>query len=201
MSDDPLQQLLQAADPANAEPLPAIAPEALLAAACHRRLRRAGLRSAAVAALVLLVVAPLLTSDRSPTSPVRPTHNVVIAHEPSPPFVPAPSAGVIERELARLEREAAMHQQIIAAVLAPDAAEETSADVRLSDAELVRLETARSAALSLTYAQIAERDLQDVETARREYQRVTERFPDTQWSQVAAASLQRLAETHSPPST
>src|SRR5690606_22556280 len=107
----------------------------------------------------------------------------------------------LQHELARLEREAAMHEQIIAAVLAPEPPNEAPQPLGLSDAELVRLETARSAALSLQYARIAERELHDLETARREYQRVGERFPGTEWSQLAAASLQRLAELRIPPST
>jgi hypothetical protein len=114
------------------------------------------------------------------------------AHAPAAPHVPAPDLDAIQQELARLEREAALHQQIVAAVLAPDPSDDPHVSPGLSDAELVRLETARSAALSLQCATIAERELQDFETARREYERVAERFPGTEWADVAAVSLQRL---------
>jgi hypothetical protein len=158
------------------------------------------MRSAAAAGLALLVAAPFLTSDGSLQQPVR-LSRATIAHAPVAPHVPAPDVESIQRELARLEREAAMHQQIIAAVLTPDPSDEPAQPLGLSDSDLVRIESARNAALSLQYAEIAERELHDLAAARREYERVVERFPDTEWSQVAAASLQRLAELPIAPST
>jgi hypothetical protein len=112
-------------------------------------------------------------------------------------------AGAVEelrQELARLEREAAMHQQIVAALLAPDN-DELEAQLAavmhdssgLRGAELLRQETARSAAISLQYATIVEREFEDAEAARREYERVAERFPGTTWADLAVVSLERLS--------
>jgi hypothetical protein len=198
--NDPLQQLLQAAEPASAEPPRSFVPDALLAAAHRRRLRHTATRSAVAVSVVVLVAAPLLTADWSSRTPDHPTH-ATSAHAPAAPNVPAADLDAIQQELARLEREAALHQQIVAAVLAPDPFEGPPVRLGLSDAELVRLETARNAALSLQYAEMAERELDDIEAARREFERVAERFPNTRWSAYAAISLQRLDDAAPTPNT
>lgn len=200
MNDDQLPQLLQAAEPASAEPPRMFAPDALLALARGRRFRRRAARTAAAAGLIVLVAAPLFTSDWSRTEPVRLTHQPTIAHAPVTPHVPAPDVESLQRELAQLEREAAMHEQVIAAVLAPEPPNADAMSDRLGDAELVHIETARSAALSLHYAVLAERELHDLESARREYQRVAKRFPGTQWSEYAVVSLRRLEQPSTDPS-
>jgi hypothetical protein len=194
MNDDPLQQMLQAAEHDPHVVVPPFTADALLAAARRRRLRRTATRSATAATAVALIAAPLLTWDWSLKRPVRLTQDAAIAHAPVAPHLPAPDIESLQLELARLERDAAMHQQIIAAVLTPNPPDELPVSLGLSDAELVRLETARNAALSLEYASMAERELDDVEVARREYQRVADRFPETDWARYAVVSLRRLDE-------
>lgn len=200
MNDDPLIPLLRTAEPASAEPPRSFAPDALLAAAHRRRVRRTATRTALAVSVVVLVAAPLLTSDWFSRPRVLPTH-ATIAHAPAAPSAPASDMESVQRELVRLEREAALYQQIVAAVLAPDPSDEPPVSLGLSDAELVRLETARNAALSLQYAEMAERELNDRNVARREYERVAERFPNTKWSAYAAVSLQRLGDAAPTPNT
>jgi hypothetical protein len=69
----------------------------------------------------------------------------------------------------------------------------------LDSAEWFRVEAARSAALSWQYANMAEHEFRDLVTARREYQRLIERFPGTTWAQRSQVSLDRILTSHKTP--
>jgi hypothetical protein len=197
MIDKALQTLLQHAEPTLAESPPAIDPQALLTAALRKRSHAVALKSLAGAGVVATIVgvaalgvsrhdiaptthAPLVTSDWSLKRPV-PT---------------GLDADQLQREIAALDREA--HERLLivraATATAPsdDAIMDSQHDSSLDDAELVRLEAARSAALAWQYANVVEHELRDAPAARREYQRVVERFPLTTWAELASASLVRL---------
>jgi hypothetical protein len=106
----------------------------------------------------------------------------------------------VRLELARLEREAELRMQVVQAVVTaknlPGAAQTMAST--LSDAELVRLEAARSAAMSWQYATLVERELDDPAAALREYERVVARFPGTPWAELAAQSVSRLSSARQP---
>jgi hypothetical protein len=202
MTADELKNLLQYAEPALPGAPQGISPAALVSQARQRRVRRAAMRSAAAAIAVGLIATPLLI--------LRSNQPDLAAH--SPParvHIPTPDLATIDvepvaheyaLELVQLERAAAMQSEILRRVLADTAADdaaaadaaESFAASALSDADLFRAETARSAALSLQYAVLAERELHDLATPPREYERVAQRFPGTEWAEVAAVSLERL---------
>jgi hypothetical protein len=69
----------------------------------------------------------------------------------------------------------------------------------LNPAEWLRVESARTAALSWHYANMAEHEFHDIPAAVREYQRLVERFPGTTWAQRSQVSLDRLLTSHNPP--
>jgi hypothetical protein len=200
MSNDPLQLLLQSVDRPQAEPSPAFSPESLLAAARRKRVRRVAMRTTAPSIVLGLLAAPLMIprSNQPELAANLPPDRPTVALPELATINVAPVAHDYALELAELERAAAMQSEILRRVLADaaaddaEAAEESLAASALSDADLLRAETARSAALSLQYATIAERELHDLPAARREYQRVAERFPGTEWAEVAQVSLQRL---------
>jgi hypothetical protein len=66
----------------------------------------------------------------------------------------------------------------------------------LNNAEWLRVESARSAALSWQYAHMVEHEFHDLATARREYERLIERFPGTTWAQRSQVSLDRILTSH-----
>jgi hypothetical protein len=69
----------------------------------------------------------------------------------------------------------------------------------LNNAEWLRVESARSAALSWQYANMAEYEFRDLAAARREYERLIERFPGTTWAQLSQVSLDRILTSHDTP--
>jgi hypothetical protein len=66
----------------------------------------------------------------------------------------------------------------------------------LNAADWLRVESARSAALSWHYAHMAEHEFHDLATARREYERLIDRFPGTTWAQRSQVSLDRILTSH-----
>ncbi len=210
MNDDSLEQLLQRADAAFHAPPQAVLPAALLTAVRRRRMRTAGLRSLAAVGAALAIAVPLIVerptaeplggappaSDWSLKRPVRPADGApILADAPH-------DLDALRAEIARLDQEAEERLRIVAAVLRPDVeTKEVDSGGALAGLELVRLETARSAALSLQYAVQVEEEFHDLAAARREYQRVAERFPGTAWAQVAATSIRRLAGADAHPSS
>jgi hypothetical protein len=69
----------------------------------------------------------------------------------------------------------------------------------LNNAEWLRVEIARSAALSWQYANMAEYEFRDLAAARREYERLIERFPGTTWAQRSQVSLDRILTSENTP--
>jgi hypothetical protein len=69
----------------------------------------------------------------------------------------------------------------------------------LNPAEWLRVESARTAALSWHYANMAEHEFHDIPAAVREYQRLVERFPGTTWAQRSQVSLDRILTSHNTP--
>jgi hypothetical protein len=209
MNDESLEQLMQQTDAAFQRPPHAVEPATLLTALRRRRMRATGLRSVAALGAALAIVAPLLierpsaahigsaapTSDWSLKRPVHPADGARIPSN-SPRDLDA-----IRAELARLDQEAEERQRIVEAVMRSDVETDAGSVGALYGMELIRLETARSAALSLQYAIQVEEEFEDAEAARREYQRVAERFPGTVWAQVASTSERRLASTPPVPTT
>ena len=116
--------------------------------------------------------------------------------------MPTLDVDALRRELAAFERKAQIHLQVVRGLAeAPDsvAALDLSPPTPSGD-ELVRLEAERSAAISWRYATLVENEFHDVAAARREYQRLAERFPGTEWADLAAASLDRLSAAEAAPS-
>jgi hypothetical protein len=107
-------------------------------------------------------------------------------------------AEALRSELAELQRRAAVQRRVIdgLAQTTERAALERQVELARGDGvapELWRQETMRSAAISLEHATMMERDVNDRDRARREYQLVAERFPGTTFAAAAAASAERLS--------
>lgn len=210
MNEQSLEQLLRQADAAYCAAPQSVQPDTLLTAVRRRRMQTAGVQSIAALAAALAIAVPLMVertnvdrpgsvppaSDWSLQRPVRPADG-------APTSVDSPQdLDALRAELARLDQEADARLQIVAAVMRPnDEAEELESPSEVDGLELLRLETARSAALSLQYAVQMEEEFQDAVAARREYQRVAQRFPGTTWAQVALVSDHRLAAASPDPST
>jgi hypothetical protein len=194
MNDESLKTLLQSADFEPAAP-PTFTASALLAAAQRRRARSARRRTttAALASIGLLLAAWTLAPNSAPS--IHKTSHHVAAPAPTDwslqrPVAP-PSADKLRAELAQLDHEADLAQCIIHAVLKEPTPDEFAPSASFPDADLVRLEAARSAALAWQYANVMEYELHDPASARLEYQRLVDRFPGTQWADLAATSLGR----------
>jgi hypothetical protein len=196
MNDDLLLNTLQAAD---VEPVghSSLTAESLLAAALRRRRRTAGVRAVIATAAVSAVILAGAWS-------VRPANRETIANRTSNPpqtvhvAQHSQSPAELSREIVSLEREVAWRRQVVAALAASDDAatnDDEPAASAISNADWLRVEAARSAALSWQYANVVEHEFHDAAAARREYARLVERFPDTNWATLAAASLERLAAT------
>jgi hypothetical protein len=69
----------------------------------------------------------------------------------------------------------------------------------LNPTEWLRVESARTAALSWHYANMAEHEFHDIPAAVREYQRLVERFHGTTWAQRSQVSLDRILTSHNTP--
>lgn len=182
MTDDDLRRSLFDADAASFRGLPPISADRLLTAARQRRSRtlraRAVFAAASACALALVIVTPW-------------------SKPPSGASASLPTVEDLCTELACLEREAAIHQQVVRGLrqaerMAVHKAEFNQAAQTVEPA-LAAQEAARSAAISLQYAAIVEQESADLERAKREYRRVSERFPGTDWAAVATASLARLS--------
>jgi hypothetical protein len=199
MNDD-LAQLLRRAD-ADAIKMPRIAAGELLSAAVARRRQIVVRRRAALGfALALLCGSAAWRGSRNPTSGVP---AATAFAEGRPRFGTAWSlqrpgrsadGDELRREIARLDRDAAVHLAVVRGLQgdAPAKDEFAGAGSSPDAAELARQEEARSAAISLQYAVLVERELHDAAAAEREYRRVAERFPRTEWADFAVASLARL---------
>ncbi len=198
MKDDPLSKMLRDAE---REPVgqSSLTAELLLAAALRRRRRSAGVRAAIATAAVgvvaltgVWIARPGSRELAAPRDSGLP-QDVQVAQDSQPP---AKTPAELSREIASLEREVTWRRQVVAALAtSADAATEDSepAASAISNADWLRVEAARSAALSWQYANVVEHEFHDAAAARREYERLVERFPGTNWATLAAASLERLA--------
>ena len=194
MNDLQLQHLLREADEAQGV-APPISAERLLTAALTRRRtasRRRRAAAATVAALLLCMATvlkpspdavPNKTSLKIATTDASRTHLGHIA-----------DIDRLRNQLIQLENTARMHQRIVRAVKdAPPTPVKRTQPSQLDGPELARSEAERSAALTWQYASQVEHEFKDATAARREYQRLIDRFPSTKWADLAAVSLQRLS--------
>jgi hypothetical protein len=213
---DPLQNLLQHADRALAQRPRAIPAETLLTAAHRRRgqSKRRRIAVAGVTAALAGVAVTFMASWRQIETP-RQTRSVVQSRGPENIAIPAPrTPEELRREIAALEREAAWRSEMLKSaelnisnissisrnfedIERPSAPSLNAPS--LNNAEWVRVEAARSAALSWQYASMAEHEFRDLVTARREYERLIERFPGTTWAQRSQVSLERILTSHETP--
>jgi hypothetical protein len=218
---DPLHHLLQQADATLARPPRAIPAETLLAASRHRRAQSKRRRIATVgvtAALASVAVAFTMSSRQLETP--RQMRSVVKDASPPRIDIPAPrTPEELRQEIAALEREAAWRTEMLKSpefsisnisstsrdladserASAPSLSAASLNAPSLSNAEWVRVEAARTAALSWQYAHMAETEFHDIPAAVREYQRLVERFPGTTWAQRSQVSLDRILTSHNRP--
>jgi hypothetical protein len=186
-SDPQLRQALAEADAAAPRGLPSINADDLLHAARRRRTHLVQTRAAAACVSVLAIV---------------------IARTSAPPHNLDRRAGTVSArsdvraELAHLNREAELHEQVVRGLRQAEqlAAYRAEATAQAIEPALTVQEASRSAAISLQYASMIEQESDDLERARREYQRVSARFPGTSWAALAAASLERLSSSGRQPS-
>jgi hypothetical protein len=206
MNDQSLQALLQRAEPTpKGSPL-AIDADALLRAALRKRSHAVALRClAGVGAGAAIVGAAALGIPRRDAAPTTPAPLAAADWSLKRPVQTGFDADRLQREIAALDREAQERLLVVRAVTAmattssDDALREKPPVAALDDAEVVRLEAARSAALAWQHANVMEHELRDAPAARREYQRVVERFPSTTWAELASASLSRLGDAPADP--
>jgi hypothetical protein len=183
-SEDLRQALLDAEATCPRE-LPSFTADDLLAAARRRRSQSVKTRAtvAAIGVAALTIVTTL--SSKTPTSSFPPEVGVAAA------------SSDLRDELAALKREAAIHQQVARQLIRDRQLAEHEAKASGADPVVASLlatqEASRSAAISLQYASIVEQESPDPHRARQEYERVTQRFPGTNWAALAAASLERLS--------
>jgi hypothetical protein len=205
---DPLHHLLQQADRALAELPRAISAETLLAASRHKRAqtKRRRLATVGVTAALASVAVAFMMSSRQFETP-REMRVVVKSGVPAHIDVPAPrTPDELRQEIAALEREAIWRTEILKSLeVSISNISNISRDLEdfglastpsLNNAEWVRVESARSAALSWHYANMAEYEFRDLAAARREYERLIERFPGTTWAQRSQVSLDRILTSH-----
>jgi TolA-binding protein len=183
--DEFLGEALTAADLLASHAPPTITAESLLAVARRRRARAVADRAVAAALVGALAI----------VAASRPSEKPQLAQSAARRTVDE-----IRAELARLEGEAAVHERVVQALAEAHALDALSRretnlirEMEPAGTELVRQEAARTAAISWQYATIVEQDSADVNRAKREYERIRERFPNTHWSKLAAVSLERLS--------
>lgn len=186
-----LRRALLDAEAASPRALPLLTANDLLVAARRRRSKSVKTRStfAAVSVAALAVAATL--PSKTPDTSVQPQARSATAHSD------------LRAELAALEREAAIHQQVARQLirdrqLAEHDAEATGPAPAIASL-LAAQEASRSAAISLQYATIVEQESPDPERAKQEYKRVSQRFPGTTWAALANASLERLSTRYQHP--
>jgi hypothetical protein len=203
MDDQTLKSLLQQADATTSAPSRTVSDDDLLAAADWRR-RRASYAKAAAASLVLFAVAlgALRHMRPTPHRPNEPVGNGGTDIAKAEPLNDVHKTSHHE-DLASLDHEAQMREQVVRAVLAEQQSDTAAVEPQTDDADLVRLEAARSAALCWQYASFVETDMNDPEAAHldcRHVPKFADRFPGTTWAALATSSVQRLQSLNSPPS-
>lgn len=208
--NDSIEQLVRHADDV-AYSTSRITAEKLLQAAVASRRRRVARRGAGAGVTLLLAVGVAVWFGTMPETSDNPSDAVLANAGPHTGAAwslkrPGQNAdggrssvnvAELQRDLERLESEAALHMRIVRGLQAPATSEAEASPWPPvpSAAELVRLEAARSAAISWRYATLVEQEFDDVAAAKHEYQRVVERFPGTDWANYSIVSLQRLSAT------
>jgi hypothetical protein len=180
-----IRRALLDADAACTHGPPPITADDLLAAARRRRSQSVKASSTIAAMAVVAVTLALVRTSSSPESPLE--HRAGSANARSN----------LRAELAALEREAAIHQQVARQLMRDRQLAEHDANATGAAPVIASLlaaqEASRSAAISLQYATIVEQESPDPERAEHEYERVSQRFPGTTWAALAAASVERLS--------
>jgi len=191
-SDEFLREALTAADLLAFHAPPRITAESLLAAARRRRARAIASRAAAAAFVGALAI----------VAASRPSEKPQLVQSAADR-----SVDEIRAELVSLEREAAVHERVVQALAEADALDALSKretdlarEITPAGADLARQEAARTAAISWQYATMVEQDSVDINRAKREYERIRERFPNSHWAELAAVSLERLSTAGNRPS-
>jgi hypothetical protein len=182
---DGIRRALLDAEAACPRALPLLTADDLLAAACRRRSKSLKTRSTIAATAVVAVTLALVRLSTSPESPIEPRAGSVSARSD------------LHAEIAGLEREAAIHQQVARQLMRDrhlvEQEHEAAGDAPVLASLIAAQEDSRSAAISLQYASIVEQESPDPERAKQEYERVAQRFPGTTWAALAAASVERLS--------
>jgi hypothetical protein len=189
-NDAELARLLQTADAEYSIVHSAPSAAALCNVARRRRSRSRRMRAASSALGATLIVAIIAASGLKTSQPIAPS------------AASRNAAAELSQILNALDREAKQRRQVVLALRRSEQLAEQQAELHLlaseSSATSTVVEASRSAAISLQYAKLVERESQDAEQAYREYERVVLRFPGTPWADVAAASLQRLSSLSHP---
>jgi hypothetical protein len=189
LHDADLAKLLQTADAECALDRQPLDGGALVDAARRRRSRSRRMRVASSALGAALIAAVVSLSGPKIAQPIAPS---AASDE---------MAAELRQVLDALDREAKQRRGIVLALRQSEqlAARQTELNSLASESSktLAEGESSRSAAISLQYAMLVEQEAHDAEQARREYERVAQRFRGTQWADVAAASLDRLPSTNS----
>jgi hypothetical protein len=188
-NDAVIVRLLQSADAASLDDYKSIDAAELCNAARRRRARSRRTRVAGAALGAACVVALVTLSNPKTSQPIADSTASVAADE-------------LRQALDALDREATQRRQVVRALRQSERLANRQAELESlasdSSAAYAVEESSRSAAISLQYAVLMERQSRDVEQARHEYQRVAQRFPGTQWAGVAAQSLSRLSTSNHP---
>jgi len=184
-NDDDLRQTLLDAEAGYPRALPSLTADDFLRAARQRRAQSVRTRSTIAAIAVVAVTLALVRTSNSPESSIKPQAGSVSARSD------------LRAEIAALEREAAIHQQVARQLMRDRQLAEHEAEAAGPAPAIASLlaaqEASRSAAISLQYATIVEQESQDLKRAKQEYERVSQRFPGTPWAALAAASLERMS--------
>ena len=169
-----IRQALLDAEAACPRALPLLTADDLLAAACRWRSKSVQTRSTIAVMTIVAATLALARTSRPPESPVE--HRAGSASARSE----------LLAELAALEREAAIHQQVARQLIRDRQLAEHEADAAgpapVIASLLAAQEASRSAAISLQYATIVEQESPDPGRAKQEYERVSQRFPGTTWA-------------------
>ena len=201
VDDADIARLLQTADAACAGDYRTLDAAGISDAARRRQLRSRRLRQASAAVGALLVGLLVWSSDWNRSSPVADVRHV---NEMAARFTNVPT-GSTETDselcdaLEKLNREAEQRREVVQALQQSEqlAARQAELEALSNSSSMTTAagESSRSAAISLQYAMLIEREAHDAEQARREYERVARRFHGTRWADVAAASLHRLSSS------
>jgi signal transduction histidine kinase len=193
INDQALRRALREANATGSPARPSMTADQLLLAATCRRARAFRIRTALALASAAAATAVIVSVG---------TRNFPLETPPLAKAAPS-SIDQIQTELAALEREANWRLRMARGLAEAErlAAQEAAQAVAPHQPEIWRQETSRSAAISWQYATMVEHDFHDAERARREYRRISERFHDTPWAALAAASLERLSIAAKGPSS